>query len=138
LQDPEVYREYKLSKKNYFDFISIVPSLTVCAIFTASRFNWSEMFDGCPYFLVANLLVIVANLIFWPYFVSLGLIYFTSKDRREHLSYIRSEYIVHSVFGGKIEDVLLICSSIAFGFLLLARVLTGQCDSNVTEWESQR
>jgi dipeptide/tripeptide permease len=138
LQDPEVFREYKLSKKNHFDFISIIPSLLVSATFFAARFNWSHIVDGDPFFLVAHVLIIIFNVIFWPCFSSLCIIFFTSKDRRNQLPYIRSAYIVHSTFWGRIEDLLLILASLSFGFILLARVLKGQCDSNVTEWESQR
>lgn len=138
LQDPEVFLEYKLSKKKSFDLKSIIPSLLVCVIFFAARFSWSHITNGGPFFLVAHVLLIICNVIFWPYFISLCTIYFTSEDRRDQLPYIRSEYIVQFTFGGQIEDLLLILASLSFGFILLARVLKGQCDSNVTEWESQR
>jgi hypothetical protein len=138
LQDPEVYKEYILSKKNYFDLVSIVPSLVITVLFVSARFNLSHITNGGPFFLVAHILVIICMIIFWPFFFSHCVIYCTSKDKCERLIYKISYYIVHSTFGGQIEDILCILSTISVGFILLARVLEGQCNSTTDVWESQR
>jgi len=138
LNDPVIFQEYKMGKKKHFDILSILPTLCVCGIFLACRMNWTHFSNSGPYFFAAHLLIFVTEVLFWPYIFSVGIIYCTSKEKRENLSYKRSVYILTTVLFGRIDDVMIIFGTLAYGFTLLARVLKGQCDSSVTSWESQR
>jgi hypothetical protein len=138
LQDPEVYREYKLNKKVYFDIMSISPTIAIFTFFQATRFSIQYVADESPLFVVAHIMTYLCVIIFWPYFISQCVIYWTPpSERRPSFLYRTSEYILYSFFSGRIEDLLLILYSFAMGFILLARVQAGQCESSAM-WESQR
>jgi hypothetical protein len=137
LQDPEVYKEYKLSKKVYFDIMAIFPTIIIFCFFLATRFSLQYVADESPLFLVAHILTYFCIIIFWPYFGSHCVIYWTPSERRPSFLYRTSEYILHSFFSGQIEDFMLIGWILAMGFILLAQVLAGQCESS-SKWESQR
>jgi hypothetical protein len=129
---------YKLNKKNYCDIMSILPTIAIFIFFIATRFSIQYVFDESPFFLVADILVYLCIIIFSPYVISRCVIYRTPpSERRRSLLYRSSEYILHSFFSGGIEDLLLISFIFAMGFILLARVLAGQCESSAM-WESQR
>lgn len=137
LLDPLVFREYRLSKKRYFDMISILPSVLIFYVSTATRYNWSHIINNGPYFMTSYILIFIDTIVFWIYFISHCIIYYTPSKRRERLRYKVSEYILLSSFGGRIEDILCITTTLSAGFCLLARVLKGQCENTTNIWESQ-
>jgi hypothetical protein len=132
LQDPEVYREY--------NFMSVLPTIAIFDFFLATRLSIQYVAEESPFFLVAHILLYLCMIIFLPYFISHCVLYSpppSSCERRRSLLYRSSEYILHSFFSGRIEDLLLIGFVFSMGFTLIARVLAGQCESSAM-WESQR
>jgi hypothetical protein len=138
LDDPEALQEYKLSKKRYFDMISILPTALVFTVSAVTRYNWENIGSKNPIFLVSNLIILITTIIFWTYFVSHCLVYYSTAEKRKKLIYRISEYILLSSFGGRIEDVICFFTTLYVGFCLLARVYEGQCEDSTTIWESQR
>lgn len=138
LDDPKVFREYQSSKKRYFDCVSVIPTLIIIHISVATRYNWSHIASENPCFLVANVFIFVCVSGFWPFFTAHCIIYCTDMEGRKHLPYRMSNYLLHSCFGGRIEDILCISATLFVGFGLLARVLSGQCESTTDIWNSQR
>lgn len=138
LDDPVVFREYMLSKKKYFDMISILPTVIISYISIATRLNWSKFSIDGPFFLVSDLLMFAGTIPFVFFLVSHCIIYYSRNGRCDRLPYRISEYILLSSFGGRIEDILCIFTTLCAGFSLLAKVFKGQCEDNTNIWESQR
>jgi hypothetical protein len=123
--DPEVFQEYKLSKKRYFDIMSIVPTATIFHIALATRYNWSRLPNSASsgsLFLVSDILVIINTVIFLIYFISHLTIHRNPKKEPRGSLYKISDYILLSGFGGRIEDVICLICALHTGFCLLARV----------------
>jgi hypothetical protein len=138
LDDPAAFQEYRSSKKSNFEILTIMPTIIILHIFFATRYNWEYIGNDGPFFLVAHVVVFVCIFIFYCHFISHCIIYGTCKEKRERLSYRMSEYILLSGFGGRIEDSICIFSTLSVGFILLAKVMKGQCESTTKIWESQR
>jgi signal transduction histidine kinase len=128
LYAPEVFSEYRIYQKSYFDIYSCIPQTAFFFAFLLTRCNMFTLTEG-PYFqtsLSLFFVYILLNLFF--YFVN-GALFFASNSR----SYLfrTARRLQKTWLGKNADDLLCLVGTILMSFVLLARVMKGECDKDL-------
>ena len=134
--EPELFREYKQSQMRSFNFSSVLPLILVYYIAAATRFSLQSHGGNGPLFLAAFIAYLFAISIFTVLLAS-HLVCSIQKHNQHCLSYKMCDTIIKKGFGGRIEDIVTITSTLMVGLYLLARVGAGQCAAGTNIWDSQ-
>ena len=137
LTNPELFEQYQMSQKRYFDFGSIVQLGVIYFMVCATRFNLQNVGTSGAFFDASFISLIVTSIFYFIYVIAHMIVCYSTKIKRYHQMYEISERCLIFWFGGRIVDVIGILATITMGLYLLARVNAGQCPSMTNIWLSQ-
>ena len=137
LNNPALFKQYRLSQRKYFDIMSIVPLTAIYLVAAASRFNLQNTGRSGPLFDASFVLFLMTVVTFFMFLIPQCIVCHTSKNNYNRRSYQISERCLKNWFGGRIADILGLFGVLSMGFHLLARVNAGQCKDISDIWSSQ-
>ena len=137
LRNPELFRQYHLSQKKFFNFTTILVLGVLYAMSSATRLCLQNIGKNGPIFAAGFASFIVTYLVYFIYCSAHIIMCFISNHDHSRFSYRMSERCLLVWFGGRIVDVLSILGTLTIGLYLIARVDAGQCESITNIWHSQ-
>ena len=133
MSDPELYRQYQSSQREFFDFYAVGPLALIIYTAAFTRFNLENLLTENSLLVAASAFMIVNSCLFIPYVIMRMVSYYTPPEERNNYC----KFWLQICHRGRIEDVVGILVQISCGLNLLGRVHAGQCDSNASVWAMQ-
>ena len=137
ISNPELYKEYQSSQREFFDFYAVGPLVVMMYTVAATRFNVEHLRTENSLLVAASALMIGNSCLFLPYVLLRMIAYYTPPDKRNWVSYKLCKSWLQLCYRGRIEDVVGILVTSCCGLCLLGRVSAGQCDATASVWSTQ-
>lgn len=129
-------KEYKTYTRTCFDLSAIGPISVFLTIFYVSHANFEYALIDGPLFMCGLSFGLIASVLFYVVFIfAHGVRSLSDSGAKNIVMKGLSECIFHSTH---LEDLIAILATSSAGCYLYARVLNGQCGTDVTLWGSQR
>ena len=137
MSNPELYKEYQSSQREFFDFYAAGPLMVIVNTIAATRFNVEHLRTENSLLVAATAAMIVCSCLFIPYALLRMIAYYTPPDKQLRVSYKLCKSWLQLCYRGRIEDVVGILVTSCCGLCLLGRVNAGQCDATASVWSTQ-
>ena len=106
ISNPELYKEYQSSQREFFDFYAVGPLVVIVYTIAATRFNIEHLRTENSLLVAAFALVIVCSCLFIPYVLLRMIAYYTPPEKRNRVSYKLCKSWLQLCYRGRIEDVV--------------------------------